>query len=489
MSDEMKNDSSQSFEDAFNSIREARKKKIESFSLNLDTDISSDVPVKESVKKYELSDDDVNFDDEYTKSTRARKKQTRKSYDEINSYSDENTKERIARDSEKAQKKQEKQQKKLAKEKSKKNKRAFRLMWLASVVVISILVSQFFLVGVNDMLAINRTNAESVKVEIPANPTLDSVADLLLDKGVISNTGYFKLYANVTNAADGFRQGSFEMRQNMDYEAIINYLQSNSNRTDSVKVTFSEGMTVLEIAEKLHSEGVISDKEKFLELCNSNEFDEDFEFLKQITNSADRYYKLEGYLYPDTYEFYVNEDPSLTISRFLSNFRKRVIYTKERVDGFDKKVSVEQRALKTGYTLDEIITIASIIEAEAANEEDMYYISSILHNRLKSDVNEGVQTLDCDSTSFYPYRNKEDVPADIKTTFKSKYDTYQIKGLPAGPVRNPGMRAIEAAINPYDTDYLFFCHSAATDTEPSYAYYATNIYDHQDNLVQAGLTD
>lgn len=488
MSDEMKNDSSQSFEDAFNSIREARKKKIESFSINLDTELTSDAPVKKSAEKYDV-DDDVNFDDENTQRARARRKQTKNSYDEINSYSDENTKERIARDSEKAQKKKEKEQKIIAKQKGKKNRRAFRLMWLASVVVISILVSQLLLVGVNDMLAINRTDAETVKVEIPANPTLDTVAESLLENGIISSTDYFKLYANVTNASDGFRQGSFEMRKNMDYEAIINYLQSNSNRTDTVKVTFSEGMTVLEIAEKLHGEGVISDKEKFLELCKSNEFDEDFEFLKQITNSSDRYYKLEGYLYPDTYEFYVNEDPSLTISRFLSNFRKRVIYTKERADGFDKKVSVEQRALKTGYTLDEIITIASIIEAEAANEEDMYYISSILHNRLKSDVDEGVQTLDCDSTSFYPYRNKEDVPADIKTTFKSKYDTYQIKGLPAGPVRNPGMRAIEAAINPYDTDYLFFCHSAATDTEPSYAYYATNIYDHQDNLVQAGLTD
>lgn len=490
MSDEFKNNSSQDFETAFNAIKNARQQKIDSFKLNIEENKESDASDEISSSKYEFGDEYVNFDDEISSSSRRKQpSQKQANRGEINSYSDENTKERIARDSERAQKKKEKEERKLAKEKGKKNRLAFRIMWLCAVIVISVLVAQFLLVGVNDMLAIERTNADVVKIEIPANPTVDTVADILSDKGVISSTGYFKLYAAATGADDDFRQGNFEMRQNMDYEAIINYLQSNANRTDSVQLTFSEGMTVLEIADKLHSEGVLSDVNKFLELCNSNEFDEDFEFLQSIQNSSERYYKLEGYLYPDTYEFYLNEDPDLTISRFLSNFRRRVIYTKEKVDGYDKKVSVEQRALETGYTLDEIMTIASIIEAEAANTEDMYYISSILHNRLKADVDEGVQTLDCDSTTYYPYRNYENVPDSLKTSFVSRFDTYKVKGLPPGPVRNPGMEAIEAAINPYDTDYLFFCHSAATDTEPSYAYYATNIYDHEYNKSLAGLTD
>ena len=114
----------------------------------------------------------------------------------------------------------------------------------------------------------------------------------------------------------------------------------------------------------------------------------------------------------------------------------------------------------TKYSLDQVMTIASIIQAEAADKEDMYYISSILHNRLTADSSLGVSSLGLDSTKFYPYRSLEDVPENDRSTYKSRYDTYDRKGLPYGPICNPGMDAIIAALNPNSSDYYFFCHDS-----------------------------
>lgn len=464
-----------------NSIDETRKRKIENFKLNIDKEKALgetdnfDFDNGGGFSGYDLE----NFDEMPKK----------RPVDEINSYSNENVKERIARDSKKAIKQQRKEEIRRAKEKGKKNKRTFRFVWIVAVAILGIFLGQIFLVGVNDMLAINRTEESTVTVNIPDKASLNDIAKILHDNGIIDSISYFELYTSVTSSEEAFSQGTFVMRKNMDYEAIVNYLQSNVNRTDTVSITFSEGLNILEITEKLFAEGVVTDKEAFLNMCNSSEFDEDYEFLKNQDKKTERYYRLEGYLYPDTYEFYLNEDTDLTISRFISNYRKRVVYTKEKTSGYEKKVSIEQRAKDTGYTLDQIMTIASIIQAEALNKEDMYYISSVLHNRLKADVNEGVSMLGCDSTVFYPYRNKEDIPGDIRNTFKSTYDTYKILGLPAGAVCNPGMDAIEAAISPEDTNYLYFCHSAKTEDEPAKAYYATNLSDHNYNLYLAGLVD
>ncbi len=168
----------------------------------------------------------------------------------------------------------------------------------------------------------------------------------------------------------------------MDYQAIISNLQGNSRRTDTVEVTIIEGMSVVEIADKLVEEKAIADKDEFLKLCSSDEFDDDFDFLKSIKNSSDRYFKLEGYLYPDKYEFYQNDDPRSVIYKLLNNFENR-LYQKQDF-GYDKLYSVNKmlEVSETPYSLDEILTIASIVQAEAADKEDMYYVSSILHNRL-----------------------------------------------------------------------------------------------------------
>lgn len=373
------------------------------------------------------------------------------------------------------------------KRRQKKNKRFFRLIWLAATLVMGIILAQFFLLGFNDMLAVKRTTDTAVHIEIGPDPTLDEIAQILQENKVIDSQLFFKLYVQMTNAGDGFRQGSFDIRTNMDYEQIVNYMQSNLNRTDVVTVQLYEGMNVLEIADKLEEEGVLTDRDKFFELLNSDKFDEDFPFLENVSSEG-KYYRLEGYLFPDTYDFYVNEDPETTIWRFLDNFERRIVYTEYEDEHYEKDVTIEQMIEDSEYSMDDIIIIASIIQAEAANTEDMYYVSSVLHNRLNSHIDEGLSRLECDSTVYYPYRSKSSVPDNMED-YVSRYNTYSIYGLPAGAICNPSLDAIKAALYPYSTDYYYFCHSAATEDSPSVSYYATNYDDHYNNLIAAGLVE
>lgn len=465
------------------SIEETRQKKMEEFRRSFDQNaIRGEYDDVSPSRRVSYSEEPGSVTSYSTDSTSLKKK---KKNNEINSFSDSDTKKRIERDSKKELKLQRKEEKKIEKLKAKRNRRVFRLVWLSMVIIVGVMISQYILVGVNDLLAIDRTdNPHTVTVSIPANPTIDDIADLLTEKGVIRRPAFFKMYAKFTSNVEGFRQGDFKIDTNKDYEAIINLLQSNVNRTDIVTVQITEGMNVNEIAQTLFDNGVITDKEAFLNACNSNQFDEDFTFLKEIKNAGSRYYKLEGYLFPDTYDFYLGEDPAAVITKFLNNFENRFILHKEKYFGHKEKTSLAEEAAETGYSTDEILTIASIIQAEAANKEDMYYISSILHNRLDYGASEGVAMLNCDCTVYYPYRKAEDVPESIRSTFVSKYDTNAFDGLPPGPVCNPGVESIKAALNPYESDYLYFCHD--TPENGSTPMYAETLEGHEYNKSLIG---
>ena len=431
----------------FNSLEEQRRRKAESFRLN-------------------ISD---NYDDDGVRGS--------SEPEEISSYSGEDVKHQIARESKRSLKKIRKEEKRELKARNRRNRRVFRIAWLVSVAIIGSAIAVFLITGMNDLLAINRKDDNAtVTVDIPKDPTIDSVTEVLAKNSVIGEPDYFRMYATLTKS-DTFSQGSYELTKNMDYQAIISNLQGNSRRTDTVEVTIIEGMSVVEIADKLVEEKALSDKEDFLRLCSSTDFDKDFDFLSDIKNNSKRYYKLEGYLYPDKYEFYQNDDPKSIIYKLLNNYENRM-YQKQDF-GYDKLYSVHKvmDKFETDYSLDEIMTIASIIQAEAANKEDMYYVSSILHNRLDADSSMGVSKLGLDSTKYYPYRSEEALPSDVSSNYKSRYDTYDSDGLPPGPICNPGMEAIKAALKPYDTSYYFFCHDKYGN-----AYYASTIYEHEANL-------
>lgn len=374
------------------------------------------------------------------------------------------------------------------KRKSVKNNYFFRIAWFVLVCLVSVLLSRFIMTGVNDMLAVGKTS-DVIQVELKYDSSLDEMAQILVNENVITEKWFFKIYALATKSPKMFSAGTYELEANMDYQSIINHMKNRNNARDVVELTVTEGMNVLECAELLDKNEICS-KEEFLKYCNSDKFDDGYTFLKDISNSSKRVYRLEGYLFPDTYKFYKGEECSNVITKFLNNYRKK-IYEKSSVDGFDSKVSVHEIADSRGLSIDDVINLASLIQAEAANKEDMHKVSSVINNRLATTASGGknrfgefsMHFLRIDATVYYPYRNEESVPSDLKKRFSSSYNTYKVEGLPPGPICNPGLDAIYAALFPSQTDYYYYCHSSSGET-----FFARTNEVHISNLKKAGLT-
>lgn len=479
-------------------LDQKRREKIENFKVHFSDDfddISSNAPAPEE-EADEPKDYSINLDSGSKPKEGVEELFSDIEGGEINSHSG-NIPPEAAIDEKspemRAAKRIDKQRRKI---KARRNRMIFRMIWMMMILFTSIMLGEFLMVGVNDMLSVGREEENTVSITIPKNASLDEITDILTENHVINSPEFFKLYATVTKATKGYTQGTFDIQTNKDYQAIINYMQSDMNRTDIVTLRFREGIGVMEIADMLE-EGKVCDADEFLKKCNSTDFDEDYEFLADIKNSAQRYYRLEGYLFPDTYDFYVGEEIDSVIHKFLSNYRRKLYLTKIRFIQGEKKQTIEQRAESIGMTMEEVIDLASLIQAEAANSEDMYVISSILHNRLDTLPNGGVNDngeaglgfLQLDSTVFYPYRSESQVPAAMRGKYVSKYSTYANDGLPAGPICNPGLEAIEAAVNPDETSYYYFCHKAATEDEGAISYYAETNSEHLANQEEAGLFD
>ncbi len=238
----------------------------------------------------------------------------------------------------------------------------------------------------------------------------------------------------------------------------------------TVTVTFPEGYTLVQVAELLMQEQVC-DATEFIELSNDVSYLKslDYSFIKNIKNYKHRPFILEGYIFPDTYEFYTNEGAVAALTRFLDNTEQKLTQ------------AYKAQAQATGYTIDEILTIASIIQEEASEHQHMANVSSVLHNRLESD---DYGRLQCDVTINYindcvkssPYINRD---VDKVSEY---YNTYKCDGLPIGPICNPGIHAIEAALYPAKTNYFFF----VTDEDWNY-YYAETYEEHQVNCENVGI--
>lgn len=372
--------------------------------------------------------------------------------------------------------------------KSVKNERFFKRVWIGMILSICLMLGQFVIFGTLDMLAIARED-EILKVEIPKGARKNEIVDILHEKGVINQPTFFKLYLFLTKGAQKFIPGTFEMKTNMDYEAIVNYLQSNANRLDSdiIDVTIPEGKNVMEIAGILESNEICS-ADEFINACKSSDFDKQYDFLKD-KKSADVEYKLEGYLFPDTYSFYKNVEPKTVIKKFLNNFNNK-ISKKLLTDESNEKVSVRTLAERKSMSVEDLMIFASLIQAEASNDADMLGVASVIENRLSTSKNGGLSAfgdaingcLALDSTVWYPYRSKDKVPQNIRETYQSPFDTYKFSGLPKGAICNPGMTSIEAVLNHKPTQHYFYCHSKDGKT-----FYAKTFSEHSANLKKAGL--
>ena len=233
----------------------------------------------------------------------------------------------------------------------------------------------------------------------------------------------------------------------------------------TVRVTFPEGFTVVQIAEKLEENGVCTAAD-FLAAAQDPAALEAQGFT--VENAAERPFVCEGYVFPDTYDFYRGEGAARALRRFLSNAAGK--YGAE----------LQARCAAAGYTLDEILTIASIIQEEAGDPAEMPKVSAVLHNRLNSAQ---FPKLQCDVTGVYLREYvRPQVAEDAYDAYVELYNTYHCAGLPAGPITNPGMEAVNAALSPADTNDYFFI----TDADGVY-HYAETWEEHQENCARAGL--
>ncbi|MGN0521062.1 MAG: endolytic transglycosylase MltG [Eubacterium sp.] len=318
------------------------------------------------------------------------------------------------------------------------------------VIAASMILSIYAILCMNDILAITKTNS-TVTVSLGKQvDDINDAVDILADNGLIKCKNFCKIFAKYREheVHGPYEAGVYYLSGKMGLEGMLLTLRGNAATAETVTLTFPEGYTVPEIIDRLVANEVC-DKASLLSVIETIDFS--YSLVSSLDASEEVPYRLEGYLFPDTYDFYIGESASSVVKKFLSNGDKKI--TEE-----DRK-----RAEELGYSMNDIIIIASIIQKEAGNEDQMKTISAVIHNRLKDQTN--FPSLGCDSTADY-IKNKvapslsatSAHTADYYLNYYSTDQSSTVVGLPKGPICNPGIAAIEAALYPADNDYYYFFH-------------------------------
>lgn len=287
-----------------------------------------------------------------------------------------------------------------------------------------------------DVFGITPGKGHQVMVKIPAGSTVREIADILDDEGIIDHPMVFRFWEKL-GRDNVFQQGGHLVGRGQSYGNIIKKLTSTPDvgAYETVTVVIPEGYEARMIAKKLSDMGLV-DEERFMEELEKGDFD--FDFISEIDRKENR---LEGYLFPATYELLVGESEHDIINRMLTAFNQRIVPLYKQSG--------------TSYSLDEIVTMASIVEREAANDLERGKVASVFYNRLKNDMAFG----SC-ATVQYIIKERKDVLSNSDIKIKSPYNTYINKGLPIGPIASPGESSVKAALYPEDTDYLYFAARA-----------------------------
>ena len=310
------------------------------------------------------------------------------------------------------------------------------LFWLAAALAIAvglgILVSNIGWKLADDVLALTRPDQE-VEVVINESDDLEDIAATLKEVGAIEYEWLFKLYCKFSGSEHYFDPGVYNINLTCDYHALVNNLMASASSRGTVTVMIREGANCFDIFDLLEENGVCS-KEKLEETAANYHFE--FDFLKDIPYGASN--RLEGYLFPDTYIFYLKDEPERVLSKLLQTF--------------DARLDEEERELieESPYTMRQILTLASIVEGEAANDDERDKVASVMFNRLN---NWEVPILGMDSTVFYGAKL---LGTTFSTELNSPYNTYLHRDIPVGPICNPGIKSIRAVLHPADTNFYYF---------------------------------
>ncbi len=354
-------------------------------------------------------------------------------------------------------------------------------------ILLVILVLLVLTAGAAGVFAYNEINGNGgkpgaeVTVSIPQGSGVAAIAKELKEAGVIRSAYLFRWYVGHKGAAGKLQYGDFTLQTGgYSYDGLITELSAYA-KADSVRLTFPEGITAIDIAQRMETAGLCT-AEEFLEEANTGDFSA-YKFWQYVPDNKEapgRFMKCEGYLFPDTYEFLTKDTVHNYVATFYSHFDRQ--FTDEMYKELDKQ----------DLSLSEVITLASFVQEEAGNEQDSN-VAQVFRNRLaegspypklQSNTSSYVQS-DEDNNYLWNwvapwYGGWDKIPENILNA----YDTYSCTGLPAGPISNPGLAAIQAALAPQPDEDVKDCYFFVTDLSGHY-YYARTFAEHQANCEKA----
>ena len=337
------------------------------------------------------------------------------------------------------------------------------LVWIAIVVAIGVSLGRLAWICAADVLAFGREEKEVV-ISIEDTDTLEDIAAKLQENGLIQYTELFKLYAGLTSAREDISSGTFKLNTIYDYNALVDSMTYYSSSREVVSVMIPEGYNCAQMFALLEEKGVC--KAADLEEYAANGELDDYWFLENVER-GDKYC-LEGYLFPDTYEFYMGDDAERVLEKLLDVFDYR--FSEDMIAAVDKlneTLAAKYRA--NGYgddyiaehkmTVREVVIVASLIEKETAGNDESYKIASVIYNRLTNQAQ--WPYLNIDAALLYALGHKEAL-SNEDLQVDSPYNTYTHQGLIPGPITNPGLNSLKAALLPEDTGY--YCYALNPET-------------------------
>ena len=351
------------------------------------------------------------------------------------------------------------------------------LLYVCCVLAVAVLLAVAVWRCADDVLSLTKEDAE-VTVSIPDGATISQIAGELKSKGLVRYETLFKFYCWASHAEKTIEPGTYTLNSRYDYHALVSNMIEASPDRAVVEVTIPEGYECEDIFRLLEADGVCSYQD-LADTAASYEFA--YDFLQEIPYGSEN--RLEGYLFPDTYQFYMSDDPANVIDKFLRNFDNK--FTDDLYDALDAlNDRLAQRMRTNGFTETEItdgrlslydlITVASLVEKETAKTSESASIASVIYNRLCSKL---YPCLEIDATIQYALAERKEILSNADKGVLSPYNTYTNAGLPAGPIANPGMNSIRAALYPAETDYYFY----ALDTTGVH-HFSETYYEHQNFL-------
>ena len=312
------------------------------------------------------------------------------------------------------------------------------------LIVILAIIIMMFIGFINLDKPMDPSSNESVSVVIPRGSATSDIANILEEKSVIDSAFKFKILSKIKGYDGNFKSGEYSFNKSMKPSEIASVIIKGIDNKNTV--TIPEGFSIYKIGKRLEEKGICTQSEFETELENGNF---DYSFLPNDISGIERY---EGYLYPDTYSFSEHTTAHDIIKACLDNFEKK--YNNE----------IKKLTKKSDKSLEEIMTVASIVEREAVKSDERPLVAGVIYNRLGKNMK-----LQMCSTVQYLLKEDKPVLSIADTEISSDYNTYINEGLPPGPICNPGMASIKAAANPEKTKYIYFVVSSKLDGSMEYS--------------------